>query len=154
MEPTLHCGKPGIGCLGAADDLVVARLAGASKIRRFDIVVFNTPREAAFACGEGGTFVKRVVGLPGETEREDRHGFIDVDGKQLAEPYLSAPGRLADSQHFGRTWRVPKGEYFVLGDNRSQSCDSRTWGSVPARNIIGPVVQIIRGGRVLKPAGA
>jgi signal peptidase I len=145
MEPTLHCkrGPSHPGCLGRADDRVLVQRGKA--LERSAIVVFTTPPEAAIKCGEGGIFVKRVIGLPGDTVHEDDHGFIDIDGKRLAEPYLSAPRRLADTVHFGLTWHVPKGSYFMLGDNRSASCDSRTWGSVPARNVIGPVVKIIRG---------
>jgi len=116
---------------------------GAS-VKRGDIVVFRTPPQAALRCGEGGLFVKRVVGLPGETVHEEDRGFIDVDGKRLREPYLGRAGRLADSAHFGETWHVAAGDYFVLGDNRSQSCDSRTWGGVPQRNVVGPVVRILR----------
>lgn len=153
MEPTLHCAKPAPGCLGTADDLVVIRLTGAANLQRRDIVAFTTPRQAATDCGEGGTFLKRVIGLPGETVHEDHHGFIGVNGKQFAEPYVSTQARLADSQRFGQTWHVRKGEYFMMGDNRAESCDSRTWGSVPARNIIGPVVTVIRAGKHLRPAG-
>jgi signal peptidase I len=113
---------------------------------RGDIVVFNAPGEAALKCGEGGAFVKRIIGLPGETVHEDDHGSIWIKKAgsttftKLDEPYLSAQLRLADSVHFGRAWRVPDGQYFVLGDNRSQSCDSRTWGSVPRHDMIGTVV--------------
>lgn len=155
MEPTLHCAKgPGlIGCLGEVNDRLVVRLTGVTHLRRQDIVVFIAPKETAIKCGAGGTYVKRVIGLPGETVLEDDHGFIDINGKRLAEPYIQPPRRLADTVNFGRSWHVPNGAYFMIGDNRPESCDSRTWGSVPASNIIGPVVQIVRGGKVLKPAG-
>ncbi|HEY3463315.1 MAG TPA: S26 family signal peptidase [Gaiellaceae bacterium] len=78
------------------------------------------------------------------------HGFLQIrrPGSErftrLEEPYLSARRRLSDSAHFGETWHVAPGDYFTLGDNRSQSCDSRVWGSVPRRDIVGPVIKIIR----------
>jgi signal peptidase I len=158
MEPTLHCAMPAPGCLGKADDKIAVQLTGSKDLKRLDIVVFTTPQDAAMKCGEGGVFVKRVIGLPGETVREDDQGFIWIRGPgsqtfvKLKEPYLSAARRLFDSAHFGRSWSVPRHEYFVLGDNRGLSCDSRTWGSVPGRNIIGLVVQVIRGGKVLTPS--
>jgi signal peptidase I len=81
----------------------------------------------------------RLVGLPGETVREDGAGFIWVDGRRLAEPYVTASARAGDSYR-GRTWHVPQGSYFMLGDNRSGSCDARAWGAVPRANLVGPVV--------------
>ena len=151
MEPTLLCatGPEAPGCTGKADDLVVVQLSGAKGLKRGDIAVFRTPPEAAMKCGEGGIFVKRVIGLSGETVREDKHGFIDIDGKQLNEPYISSAARQGDNFHFGVTWHVPQGDYFVMGDSRSESCDSRTWGGVPARNVIGPVTGIVRSGKTL-----
>jgi signal peptidase I len=151
MEPTLNCAKGAAspGCLGGSSDRVLACricLDFGRNPSRGDIVVFNTPGEAALKCGEGGVFVKRVIGLPGETVREDDHGFIYIESPgakqfvKLKEPYISAQERLADAAHFGRTWKVPLGEYFTIGDNRSQSCDSRVWGAVPRTNMIGPVV--------------
>jgi signal peptidase I len=149
MEPTLNCAKgpTEIGCLGDSSDRVLAcRICldfGAPK--RNDIVVFNTPTEAALKCGEGGTFVKRVIGLPGDTVREDDFGNIWIRSAgakkfvKLKEPYLSSSRRLQDSAHFGEKWHVPEGQYFMMGDNRSQSCDSRTWGSVPRNKLIGIV---------------
>jgi signal peptidase I len=147
MEPALNCAKPGVGCLGDSSDRVLAcRIClDFGPPKRGDIVVFNTPREAALKCGEGGTFVKRVIGLPGDTVKEDKEGFIWIRGPdsktfvKLKEPYLSTQRRLADSVHFGQQWNVPEGEYFMMGDNRSQSCDSRTWGSVPRNKLIGIV---------------
>jgi signal peptidase I len=149
MEPTLNCAKgpASPGCLGNSSDRVLAcRIClDFGSPSRDDIVVFNTPSEAALKCGEGGTFVKRVIGLPGETLHEDDKGFISVkkpgtpEFVRLKEPYLPAQSRLADSQHFGQTWTVPPGSYFMMGDNRSQSCDSRTWGAVPSNKLIGIV---------------
>jgi signal peptidase I len=139
MEPTLHCAKPGDWCLGSVDDRVIAnRLAyvfGAPK--RGQLVVFKAPPAAAKCCGgDGGTtFVKRLIGLPGEQVSE-RSGRIFIDGKPLEEPYIDPSLRDLESG----TWHVPAGHYFFLGDDRSHSCDSRTWGSVARSSLIGPVV--------------
>jgi signal peptidase I len=150
MEPTLNCaaGSPSaLGCLGDSSDRVLAcRIClDFGPPSRNQIVVFNTPRKAALKCGEGGTFVKRVIGLPGDTVRENKQGFILIRSagsktfEKLKEPYLTSSRRLADTAHFGKTWHVPKDDYFMMGDNRSQSCDSRTWGSVPRNKLIGIV---------------
>jgi signal peptidase I len=89
-------------------------------------------------------FVKRVVGMPGDLLREG-NGWIYVNGKRLEEAYIGADARKADANDsFTGPARVPTKSYFAIGDNRSESCDSRTWGSVPASNIVGVVTQIIR----------
>ncbi len=82
-------------------------------------------------------FVKRLIGLPGETVTEKSGGIIYIDGKKLNEPYIQPSRRKNDSRT--GTWKVPKGEYFFMGDNRGSSCDSRDWGSVPRGNLIGKV---------------
>jgi signal peptidase I len=138
MEPTLRCARPAAGCDASFSDRVIAnRLAYRFRDpHRGDIVVFEAPEAAERRCSEGGTFIKRIVGLPGEVLSE-RAGTLYVDGKPLDEPYVDS--RRRDSMT--RSWpRVPDGEYFVMGDNRVASCDSREWGTVPRKNLIGPVL--------------
>jgi signal peptidase I len=146
MEPTLHCARPAPYCEARFSDRVLAnRLVYRFRDpRRKEIIVFNTPTKngvdlAKNACGSGGTFVKRLIGLPGDTVHEDGKGFISINGKRLDEPYVQAVRRQRDVENFNRTWHVSKGSYFFMGDNRWQSCDSRRWGSVPRKNLIGKV---------------
>ena len=140
MEPTLHCGKPANGCQGRFSDRVLANrfIYHFRDPRRGEVVVFDTPPRVEQSCGAGGTFVKRIVGLPGDRVNERDGGFIYVNGKRLPEPYLD-PARRRESTHAGESWVVPKGKYFMMGDNRGQSCDSRVWGPVARDKLIGPV---------------
>ena len=89
----------------------------------------------------GGTFVKRIIGLPGETRRAPAASrsreFVYIDGKRLEEPYVEHDRR--DIRAGGVASDDPPKHYFVMGDNRSQSCDSTEWGPVPRDNIIGQV---------------
>jgi signal peptidase I len=141
MEPTLHCAQPASGCEARFSDRVLANrfIFHIRDPRRGEIVVFDTPDAARLKCGAGGTFVKRVIGLPGETveirlRRGD--GYVYVNGRQLEEPYIGEGRRSGEP--FGPV-KVPENGYFMMGDNRSQSCDSREWGSVPRDNLIGKV---------------
>jgi signal peptidase I len=137
MEPTLHCAKPATGCLAHRSDRVIAfRLAYRLRSpHRGEIVVFRSPPAAA-ECGQRGVYVKRIIGLPGDVVSE-QNGFVYVNGARLHEPYIDPAYRDHDST----SWpRVPRGDYFVLGDNRRDSCDSRTWGPVRRASLIGPVV--------------
>ncbi len=140
MEPTLHCAQPGNGCEAGFSDRVLANRLffhwrGPS---RGDIVVFETPPLAVERCGAGGTFVKRVIVLPGETWRME-NGHVIIDGKRLVEPYVLPQRRGADSRPAAK---VPPDSYVMLGDNRTQSCDSRTWGAVRKANLIGKVFAV------------
>ena len=137
MEPTLHCARPADGCLGDRSDRVVANrfIYRFRDPKRGEIVVFDAPAKTQQVCGEGGTFVKRIVGLPGEVVSE-RNGMVYIDGRRLAEPYIARARRDNRTQ----TWpRIPLEHYFMMGDNRTRSCDSRDWGTVPRDSLIGPV---------------
>jgi signal peptidase I len=133
MEPTLHCAKPVSGCLSRVSDRVIANRLGYlfHEPERGDIIVFDAPERAEAACGGDGTLIKRIVGLPGE-KVSMRDGYVLVDGDRLVEPYLRYRG------HESGSWsRVAADAYFVLGDNRPMSCDSRRWGAVPRDDIVG-----------------
>jgi signal peptidase I len=139
MEPTLHCSPvaPETGCMAGTSDRVLANrfVYRFTDPERGDIVVFETPPEAENLCpGPGGVFVKRLIGLPGD-ELEIRDGQLYVNGEPNPEPYVFG-GEVGEN--FGPV-TVPEDEYFMMGDNRLQSCDSREWGAVPRENLIGPV---------------
>ena len=146
MEPTLHCAVPAQGCEASTSDRVLAcRFCYHLRSpQRGDIVVFKTPPLAEQECGSQGTFVKRLIGLPGEVW-EERQGFVYIDGKQLKEPYLRPDRRddrtlgLSDLPPRNKYTRIPKDYYLMMGDNRKSSCDSRAWGLVPRKNLIGNV---------------
>jgi signal peptidase I len=135
MEPTLHCAKPTDGCKSRASDRVIANrlVYRFHEPERGDIIVFRAPSQVKTACGLGGTYIKRIVGLPGEAVSM-RAGRVFIDGARLAEPYLRPAYRGLES---GSWRRSPNNGYFVLGDNRAMSCDSRRWGVVPRDAIIG-----------------
>jgi signal peptidase I len=140
MEPTLHCGTGGSGCLARFSDRVLANrfIYHFRDPHRGEIVVFNVPSAAETACGSGGVFVKRIVGLPGEIWQE-RQGRVYINGKKLKEPYIQNDRRDFQTNP---ARKIPKDNYFMMGDNRASSCDSRRWGTVPRGNIIGKVFAI------------
>jgi signal peptidase I len=145
MEPTLHCARPGSGCEARFSDRVLANrfIYHFRKPHRGDIIVFKTPPLAKQRCGAGGTFVKRLIGLPGESIQE-KSGYMYINGQKLVEPYVKPDRRDSSSEILGKTdpYSIPKGMYFMMGDNRSQSCDSREWGPVPRKNLIGEVFAV------------
>ena len=138
MEPTLHCARPAQGCQAEfSDRVLVDRVTYRFRApHRGEVVVFAAPRATTAACGMSGTFVKRIVGLPGDLVSE-RDGRVLIDGRALSEPYLDARERDRTTRVWGR---VAPGRYFVMGDNRIDSCDSRRWGTVPRSAIVGRVI--------------
>jgi signal peptidase I len=139
MEPTLHCERPGQGCeAGFSSDRVLANrfIYHFTQPSRGDIVVFNTPPAAQERCGAGGVFVKRIIGLPGDTW-EQRNGFVYINGRKLEEPYIRPNRRDLNSTYPAR--KIEPGDYFMMGDNRTSSCDSRVWGTVTRDQLIGEV---------------
>jgi len=106
---------------------------------RGDIIVFKYPYDLSV------NYIKRVIGLPGETVRiaDNKVTIINKDhpeGEVLQEPYLASTAFTAlPSSSTKNEFTVPDGNYFVLGDNRPGSSDSRDWGFLPKEDIIGPV---------------
>ena len=95
--------------------------------QRGDVIVFRYPRDPS------RDFVKRVIGIPGDTVRITNSGIVSVDGVRLSEPYTNDL-----TNYYGpESWTLTTGQYFVLGDNRGDSSDSRDWGPVPRTDIIG-----------------
>jgi signal peptidase I len=126
MEPTFRNG----------DHVAVFRFWDTfSSPHRKDVVVFTPPPSAASQCHVSGKQVRRVIGLPGETVSEQT-GRVLIDGKPLEESYV----KRANRDSLSAAWHVPAGEYFLMGDDRSASCDSRTFGAVPKNDIAGRIV--------------
>jgi signal peptidase I len=126
MLPTLQIG----------DRIIVDKLD--YHVYRGAIVVFQRP--PAENCGGPPVpdLVKRVIGLPGETI-SSRGNTVLIDGRPLTQPWFAAVplGPPITTQ------TIPAGHYFVMGDSRSDSCDSRYWGTVPASLIVGRAVAVI-----------
>ena len=103
---------------------------GIGNIQRGDTVVFWFPMDVS------KSYIKRVIGLPGDTIEIDR-GEVIVNGRALSEDYVQPEYR--DYQSHPRV-RLGPDEFYVLGDHRNSSNDSRSWGSVPRQNIYGKAV--------------
>lgn len=99
-------------------------------IRRGDTVVFWYPEDTT------KSYIKRVIGLPGDTVEVD-DGYVVINGKKLEESYV--PLEYRDDRSYAKHV-VPADEYFVLGDHRVSSNDSRSWGFVPRNYIYGKAV--------------
>lgn len=105
--------------------------------RRGDIIVFHAPDAANCPQGTGCDFIKRIIGLPGETVEVRDNGFF-INGQKLREDYIppefqTLPGKFSERGPYA----LKPGEYFVSGDNRPYSSDSRAWGPITKDEIVG-----------------
>ena len=146
MDPTLH----------NTQKLIINKK---EKIKRFDIVVFNAknvdPNDT-----KNLDYIKRIIGLPGDNITYEPNGDLIINGKTIHQTFISKEARttdtltlvnhqypkgftlknLSDTQHWTKPLQtnvIPKGYYFVMGDNRKVSNDGRYWGLVPKNKIIG-----------------
>ena len=111
-------------------------------VHQGDIVVFTHPPLDHCPGPASTDLVKRVIALPGQTIYSAGNN-IYVDGRRLAEPYLPPNDPLGPpipSATRQAPFRVPPGEFYVMGDNRAISCDSRYWGPIKATSIVGKAV--------------
>jgi len=129
--------------LGVYDRIVVQKAFFTWRdVREGDIVVFSHPPRDRCGGPPDADLVKRVIALPGQTIYSSGNS-VYVNRRLLAEPYL--PPReplgppIASRQH---PYRVPAGEFYLLGDNRANSCDSRYWGPIKGSTIIGKAVLV------------
>src|SRR5438270_1442916 len=106
---------------------------GFGSVSRGDTVVFWYPQDTS------KSYIKRVIGVPGDRIRVEG-GLVYVNGTALQESYVPPENRDSNSWRDGEEQVVPDGKYFVLGDHRNQSSDSRMWGYVPRENIYGKAV--------------
>ena len=136
MEPTLQVG----------DRIVVNKLSyDLHGVDRGNIIVFSTPPKEDCAGPPVSDLVKRVIGLPGETISLSA-GRVYINGHVLHEPWLPAavrtetyPGPSQEPYALHNPYRVPQDDVYVMGDNRTFSCDSRYWGPVAESTIVGKV---------------
>lgn len=121
MQPTLHAGN----------FVLVNKVAyKLGTPERGDVVVFRYPPDP-----EQVPYIKRIIGLPGD-KVSIYDGKVYVNDQLMVEPYI------ASSTRQGGEWSVPAGSLFVMGDNRNNSSDSRSWGMVPLENVIGKALVV------------
>ena len=136
MEPTLQVG----------DRIVVDKLSyDFHGVDRANIIVFSTPPKEDCAGPPVADLVKRVIGLPGETISLSG-GNVFINGQLLAEPWLASteqgktyPGPSPAPYSLHSAFKIPSGDVYVMGDNRTLSCDSRYWGPIKESTIVGKV---------------
>jgi signal peptidase I len=116
-------------------DLASGQCANSGQGFSADGIALAAPCDRPLVSESTQTFVKRVVGLPGDVLRIV-DGHVIRDGKPEPDAYITACGSAAECT-FSRAIRIPVGDDYMMGDNRGDSDDSRYWGPVPQRDIIG-----------------
>jgi signal peptidase I len=139
MEPTLQIG----------DRILVNKLSyHLHGVDRGNIVVFRRPANENCGGEPVSDLVKRVIGLPGETISltAGPKGYVVINGKRLDETWLPSsvqgktfPGPAGTAYSLAKPYVIPANHYFVMGDNRTDSCDSRYWGPISRSLIVGKV---------------
>lgn len=122
MEPSLNDG----------DTILIS--GEVEKLKRGDIIIFRFPKDPS------KLFISRLIGLPGETIRMDQRGQLFINNHPTDEPYVPFD-RNKYRRQISETYIKPH-NYFVMGDNRDESHDSRSWGLVPERYIFGKFIRI------------
>ncbi len=112
-----------------------------SAIQRFDIVVFNAPEDIKLGEKSDVKVVSRIIGLPNE-KIEIKQGKVFINDKLLDEPFE----KTLDTEKGFSAYVIPENEYFLLGDNRPQSLDSRYWKkpTIPKQDISGKVAEVVK----------
>lgn len=122
------------------DRVVVNKLSyRMHEVNRGDVVVFSRPPRAPSGPDDPKQLIKRVIGLPGDTVSA-REGQVYVNGKKLVEPYLAEGTPTYDMDN---PLTVPEGQLWVMGDNRTNSGDSRVFGPIDKTSIVGRAFFII-----------
>lgn len=138
MEPTLH-----------DKEMIIAEKLSSkmAKLERGDIIVFKQPENRTIFV------IKRIIGLPGETVHLKQGEPVSINGKLLTEKYLNKEPPFTGEEI---TITVPQGSFYLMGDNRKNSTDSRKWGPIPQEDVIGKAVLVfnpISDARIINHAG-
>jgi signal peptidase I len=143
MEPTIKVG---------AQIVVNERAYAHHAVQRGDIIVFRRPADEDCGGQPVADIVKRVVGLPGEaiSLTKGSKGDVLIGGRRIDETWLPSseqgatfPGPAGTAYDLTRSYRIPAGHYYVMGDNRTDSCDSRYWGPISKSLIVGKVERVL-----------
>jgi signal peptidase I len=138
MQPHQVNGRSMVPTFNSGDYLLTNKVSyRTGEPQRGDIVVFHAPEEASCPAGTGCDFIKRIIAVPGDSITIKDNAYI-VNGEKLDESYIpddfkTNPGKFIE----GRIVTLGENEYFVSGDNREFSSDSRVWGPIGKEDIVG-----------------